>query len=148
MEQMTAMPPDAIGSTIARVTAMLYATSTPARDAAGVTSRTCVAPAAMMTAGSTLGACTGICWSSVFEKTFWATEMDIAPPRVLKKIASASILRVSMLPARRKGGRKLTSSGHILRTTDALYSNEWKLDCRSRTYPSEQLVSYPDPRVA
>lgn len=142
------MPPEAIGRIIARVTAMLYATSTPASDAAGVTSRTCVAPAAIITAGSTLGACTGICWSSVFEKTFWATEMDIAPPRVLKKIARASMLAVSIPPAKEKGGRKLTSSGHILRTTDRLYSDEWKLDCRSGTYASEQLVSDPDPRVA
>jgi len=84
----------------------------------------------------------------VFENTFWATEMDIAPPRVLKKIARASMLAVSIPLLRAKGGSKLTSGGHILRTTDGLYSNEWKLYCRSGTYASEQLVSYPDPGVA
>ena len=60
MEHITAMPPTAIGKMIARVTAKLYATSTPGSDAGGVTSRTCVAPAAMMVAGSMPGACIGI----------------------------------------------------------------------------------------
>ena len=32
----------------------------------------------------------GISWMSVLEKMFWAMEMEIAPPRELKKMAIAS----------------------------------------------------------
>lgn len=84
----------------------------------------------------------------MFEKTFWATEMDIAPPRVLKKIARASMLVVSVLPVEAKNGRERTSGGHVLCAADSLYSDEWKLDCCSGTYASEELVSDPDPGVA
>jgi len=55
-----------------------------------VTSRICVAPAAMMSAGSTPLVYLGISTISVLEKMFWAMEMEMAPPRELKKMATAS----------------------------------------------------------
>ena len=32
----------------------------------------------------------GISWIKVLEKIFWATEIEMAPPRVLEKMARAS----------------------------------------------------------
>jgi len=36
-----------------------------------------------------------ISWIRVFEKMFWAMEIEIAPPRELKKIAIASVQYMS-----------------------------------------------------
>lgn len=42
--------------------------------------------------------------SRVLEKMFWAMETERAPPRVLKKIASASEREVSMMVGEQGGG--------------------------------------------
>ena len=81
----------AIGRMNARVIAYVYAMSTPGRSLDEMTFRRFVAPAFRTSVGSTPGASFGMVVSSLLENTFWATEMEIAPPRVLKKITNASV---------------------------------------------------------
>ena len=97
-EHMNASPPTPIGKINAFVTASLYESSTPASCPGGEASRTWVAPAPMMTAGSTPVVCFGSCLTRVLEKMFCAIETDKAPPRVLKKIARASTYNSLVLP--------------------------------------------------
>jgi len=85
-----ATPPAAIARMNVLVIAPLYPCSTPAREAGGVTSWTCVAPAEMISSGLTAGAFWVILVTSVLEKMFCAREMARAPPRELKKMVRAS----------------------------------------------------------
>ena len=85
--------PVTTGMMKADVTALLYASSTPGSCSGITTSRICVAPAATTAEGFTSGAYWGSFWISLLRKMFWAAEMEIAPPRVLKKMVIASASR-------------------------------------------------------
>ena len=85
----------AIGRMNALVSEYVYAIKTPPSWSEDTTSRMCVAPAAMITAGLTSGAYFGIDLMRVLLKTFWAMEMEMAPPRELKKMTNASVGRRS-----------------------------------------------------
>lgn len=80
-----------MGSMKERSIAKVYACKTPG-NAAPATSRTCVAPALMISAGLIPGANFGSSSISVFVKMFCAILIDMAPPSELKKMAIASIL--------------------------------------------------------
>lgn len=87
---MNANPPTQMGKMKALSIAKVYACKTPG-SAAPATSRTCVAPAPMISAGLIPGASFGTSSMSVFVKMFCATLIDKAPPRELKKMAMASV---------------------------------------------------------
>ncbi len=67
-----------------------YARNTPWSWSAGTMLRSVVAPLVAMWCASTPVVYLGIVFTSTLVKTFWATEIEMAPPRVLAKRTMAS----------------------------------------------------------